>query len=51
MHYYDLTHDSKSFADELMPSQDMYPFRLRIDFPPFAPKNLVGLILGPKGLF
>ena len=29
----------------------MYPFRLKIDFPSNAPKNLVGLILGPKGLF
>jgi hypothetical protein len=34
-----------------LPSTDLYPYRMKIDFPPNAPKSLVGLILGPRGAF
>jgi len=29
---------------------ELYPFRAKILFPPNAPPNLIGLLLGPKGI-
>jgi hypothetical protein len=32
-------------------SVELYPYRAKILFPPNSPSNLVGLLLGPKGIY
>lgn len=33
------------------PSLELYPYRAKILFPPSSPANIIGLLLGPKGMY